>query len=418
MGKHILILEPISSGEGLPKAAKELGCYVTAIALNSGFVKLNEECLKNIDNLIEMNVSMEDLVEKKVHELNSIRPIDAIISGFEFFVPLANKLASKLGLACNDINWVDATRYKHLMAKNFTEYNIPAPKTFIAKSVDEAKLAVEQLGFPCIVKPSDSLGSCDVYKVQNLEELEQKFKIIANRPDEEDWKFPMISLVLIQEFVDGEEVSVETLVSEGEVKFLNITDKLVTNGPCFVELGHLIPSRKDSKVIEKIKETALSVHKSLGIKYGITHVEMRLNNGSPIVIEIAARLPGDRIPYVIKYGVGVDLWKYTIQSYLRQPFKIEQKHKKGACIRFLTTNLKGKFKISGSSNLEGKPEIMEYKINTDLINSSGEIQNFLDRYGHVITVGETADSALKNAEEYLKMLSWISLKDIDESEVS
>ncbi|USG64603.1 ATP-grasp domain-containing protein [Brevibacillus ruminantium] len=407
MKRHVLIIEPISSGDGLPKAAKELNCHVTALALNTGFVKISPECLSNIDTLIEMNVSDERELEQTIMNVNEKHPIDAILSGFEYFVPHANRIAAKLGLPSNRLDWVEATRYKHLMYENFSQFHLPCPKTYIVHQAAEAYEAASIVGFPCIIKPSDGIGSSNVYKVWNAEELDEKLSIIQNRPLEEDWQFAMSQTVLIQEFIDGEEISVETIVRNGEITFQNVTDKIVTNGPCFVELGHLVPSKKDPLIIDRILTVTRLLHQSLGIRFGATHVEMRIVNGQPIVIEVAARLPGGNIPSIIQQSKGIDLWKETVASYLDLPMEYTPDHPKGVCIRFLTTEKAGSFQIEGVDRIKDRPHLLKYSVKTCPFETSGRIENYADRYGYVITSGKDAEEALAEAEFCISHLKWV-----------
>jgi hypothetical protein len=116
MSDHVLILEPLSSGTRLPAAAAALGARVSVMALDTGPVRLDDSCRPWIDTLIQLNVSDPAAVAREAQRLDATHPITAVIPGFEYFVPIAHRLAARFGLRHNDLRYIDAVRHKDRMA--------------------------------------------------------------------------------------------------------------------------------------------------------------------------------------------------------------------------------------------------------------------------------------------------------------
>jgi hypothetical protein len=273
MPDHVLILEPLSSGSRLPAAAGALGARVSVLALDAGTVRLDDACRPWIDTLIPFNVSDTAAVLRAAEQLDASHPITAVIPGFEYFVPLAHRLAAWFGLPHNDILHIDALRHKDVMAARAREAGLRIPRTHVVADVAQALAAGEDVGYPAVVKAPDTAASCDVYKVRDARELLERCDRIWRRPPEEDWEYPVADFALVQEFVTGPEISIETVTFGAGPALVNITDKLVTDGPNFVELGHAVPSALGPGELALVRRFAEKAHAAYGIRVGAAHIE-------------------------------------------------------------------------------------------------------------------------------------------------
>src|SRR5699024_6969030 len=120
--------------------------------------------------------------------------------------------------------------------------------------------------------------------------------------------------VLIQEYLIGDEVSVEVIVDKNEIHILTITDKITTGAPHFVELGHSQPSILDDIIKNKISNVAKNAIKSLGINTGPVHVEIMVTDSGPKIIELGARMGGDFIStHLVPNSTGIDYMKNVVK---------------------------------------------------------------------------------------------------------
>jgi len=403
MPDHVLILEPLSSGSRLPAAAGALGARVSVMALDAGTVRLDDECRPWIDTLIPVNVSDTAAVLRAAEQLDASHPITAVIPGFEYFVPLAHRLAAWFGLPHNDIRHIDALRHKDAMATRARESGLRIPRTHVVADAAQALAAGEDVGYPAVVKAPDTAASCDVYKVRDARELLERCDRIWRRPPEEDWEYPVADFALVQEFVTGPEISIETVTFGAGPALVNITDKLVTDGPNFVELGHAVPSTLGAGELALVRRFAEKAHAAYGIRVGAAHIELRLSDGEPVLIELGARLAGDRIIDLVELATGVDMARETVRAFLgaRGPER-ELDYVAGACVRFLAAPAAGRFRLDGTAAARSAEDL----VLPAEIDATGELRDYRDRHGHVVVRAESAAEAIRRADQSLDLVTF------------
>src|SRR5262249_17385760 len=119
--------------------------------------------------------------------------------------------------------------------------------------------------------------------------------------------------LLVEEFVGGPEICVESIVVNGATHMVAIHDKPLPTGPTFEEVYACTPTRLPSSTVDRITAAVAAVHSAMGITTGPTHVEFRLREGDePIVLEAAARMGGGPIYRSVLLSTGVDMVKATI----------------------------------------------------------------------------------------------------------
>lgn len=205
---------------------------------------------------------------------------------------------------------------------------------------------------------------------------------------------------MVEQRVTGREVSVEGMTVDGKTTILTITDKLTTEPPFFVELGHSEPSRLPIEAQEAIREVAKKTIDAIGIVTGPSHTEIMLTDEGPKVIEMAARLGGDFITSkLVPLSTGLDFVEGTVAAALGLPFDFEVKAHRGSAIRFITADHAGTISsIDVPDNLcctEGVEEIELYLKPGDSIETPHSSN---DRIGHVVCSGDYADEAAARAE--------------------
>jgi biotin carboxylase len=405
MSDHVLILEPLSSGSRLPGAAHALGARVSVMALDAGPIRLADPCRPWIDELVQINLSDEAAVLAAADRLHSAQPITAVIPGFEYFVPLAHRLAARFGLACNDLHHVDALRYKDQMMNRARHCGIRVPRTHVVANERQALDAGDDVGYPAVVKAPDTTAGCDVYKVRDARELLECCRRVWRRPPEADWEYAVADFTLVQEFIAGPEVSVETVTFDSHPVLVNVTDKLVTEGPNFVELGHAVPSTIEPEKLADIRRLATEIHAAFGIRVGAAHIELRIQDDELVLIEVGARLAGGRIIDLIELATGVDMTKETVRAFLGAPAPERELHyMTGACVRFITAPAAGRFWLDGAAALRS-PLVHDLVIARE-IEASGALRDYRDRHGHIVVHAETVAEAVRQADQCLDLVTF------------
>ena len=215
-----------------------------------------------------------------------------------------NYVAEKLGMPGNSMEATLRSTNKHLMRRAFEENADPSPASIAVN--EDTDLDSLDLIFPVIVKPTDRSGSRGIYKVESREGLQEA--VVAAMAQGFERK------VLIEEFAEGEEYSVEYISCCGEHHFLALTKKFTTGAPNFIETGHMQPARVSQETLNRVKQIVPHALDSLGLKNGASHTELKIaEDGTIRLIEIGGRMGGDCIGSdLVRYSTGFDFVKMVI----------------------------------------------------------------------------------------------------------
>lgn len=225
-------------------------------------------------------------------------------------IPTISFVAESMGLVCNSYKSSIYSTNKALMRSKFAEYDVPSPKYI--KYSQNSSLELNDINYPLIVKPTDRSGSLGVTKVFNNDELNSALSLASTNSFE--------GAAIIEEYIDGYEVSVEHISWKGKHYFLTVTDKVTTGPPHFVELAHHQPSLCSQTVIQLLINVTEKALDSLDIKFGASHTELKIcPDGSVKVIEVGARMGGDFIgSHLVPLSTGYDFLKGVILCAINQ----------------------------------------------------------------------------------------------------
>jgi biotin carboxylase len=225
--------------------------------------------------------------------------------------PTVAYVAEQMGLVGNSYEASLRANNKWLMRQAFTKANVPCPRHMCVTTMDMDIIQTQML-LPLIVKPSDRSGSLAVNKITDWEQ----FSAALQEAQTASFK----GEAMVEEFIEGREISVEIISYYGKHYPLQITDKVTTGAPHFVELEHHQPSSLSSEmydIIYAITERALN---ALGITNGASHAEYKItDDGRICVMEIGARMGGDFIgSNLVQLSTGYDFVKGVIEVALGQ----------------------------------------------------------------------------------------------------
>ena len=285
---------------------------------------------------------------------------------------------------------------KHLMREAFEAYGAPSPRSILTKDEDDAWYTFcNEFNINAILKPSRSSGSRGIAKVEKGISKEA-FTVLYQRALNESRDHQ----VLIEQFIEGPEFSVEVIVWRGEPHVLAVTDKKTTGAPHFVELGHSQPSVYPMEIQEKLKAGAIAGCKALGLTNCAAHCELKMQDGKAYLMEIGARMGGDFISTELTHlSSGIDMVGATIDTILGikpnlEP--VEAKH--GVAIRYFTPKPGRVHSISNTEALD-RPDVYDSEIYVKAGDEVREVESCLDRSGHVIVKAPTPEEAVCLAEE-------------------
>ena len=281
----------------LVSVAKELGLEVICFSWSEGAV-----CAEIADKFYPVSI-----VEKeKILEICREEKIDGICTiASDTASPTVAYVAEKMGLPGNSYEASRAANDKFLMREAFSRAGIKCPKYLRINCMEDVLSRV--WSFPVIVKPCDRSGSLGVIKAMTEDELSDGAQIAL--------AFSFKHQAIVEEYIEGREVSVEFISHRGHHYPLTITDKVTTGSPHFVELEHHQPANLSSEVYDRLYATTKAALDALGITEGASHTEFRITENEEIfIIELGARMGGDFIGSdLVRLSTGYDFVKGVIQ---------------------------------------------------------------------------------------------------------
>lgn len=346
----------------LVKKAKEMGIETHCFAWEEGAV-----CKEVADFFYPISIIEKEDILKKCQDIG-VDGITTIAS--DTAVVTVNYVASRMGLRSNPDEYSEVTTNKYKMRQCFMDNDVPSPKFTLSDSSNLYQIT--GFKFPLIVKPTDRSGSRGVEKVLSPEQL----KDAVVRAQNESFEHKAI----IEEFVTGREISVESISYEGKHNVLQITDKVTTGAPYFVELEHHQPSTLPEDIKRRVREIVLHALDALHIQYGASHSELKITEDGDIrVIEIGARMGGDFIgSNLVELSTGYDFLRGVIEVALGDFSEPVITYHKYSGVFFLSEETKHiKTIIENWKNYQGVVEAEVTDENLRKIECSGDRSGYL-----------------------------------------
>lgn len=286
---------------------------------------------------------------------------------------------------------------KARMIKKFEEFGVPHPRYLVVKNKN-FEFIKDNIIYPCICKPVDNSASRGVVIANDNSELCSGIKY--------SYENSRCGTVIVEELLVGREISVEVFAVNGSFHVIQITDKITTGAPHFVEMGHNQPSEVIATMYQEIYDITAKAMLAVGIQNGPAHVEMMLTKSGPKLIEIGARLGGDFITTdLVPLSTGIDILAATIRLACGDKVDIEPKFNRASVIRYMKTEF-GKIKsISGLEEANKINGVYRASMLKNIGEMAEEICDSIDRVGYVIAQGESIEEALSICEKALKNIA-------------
>lgn len=374
--------------------AKELGCYVGIVDINS-----DAPAAPYADEAFAASIRDIDAV---IDIAKSFRPTGIMSGACDTSVVAAAYACDELQLAGNTIDTAIKATDKVRMLEAFAANKVAHPKYQVV-SKDELDTFVLRIPLPVISKPTDSAGGRGVFLVRDSSELKDAILYSSNSGLSGD--------VLIEEYLEGPEVSVEVLVADGAPHVLQITDKMTSGAPNFYETGHLQPSTLPYQTKREIEDMAGKAALAVGISNGPAHVEIKVTDAGAKLIELGARLGGDCITsYLIDTSLsGIDMTKAAIQMALGKTPNVSSYSNSGkySCVRFIPSQNGLIREIRGFERVSNMPEIVSAMVMGVVGKEYTAATDDSSRFGYVVAQGDSADEAVSVCSKALDLIDFV-----------
>ncbi|MCD0453395.1 ATP-grasp domain-containing protein [Actinocorallia sp. API 0066] len=273
-----------------------------------------------------------DQVVAAAKALAATADVAGVLSWHEEHIVQAALAAEALNLPGTPADAVRRCRDKSATRTTLAAHHLPQPNFALVGALAEARAAAARIGYPVVIKPRAAGGSQGVVLVADERELTDHFAATRDVPVTDQPIFDRG--VLVEEFLDGPEISIDSAVHNGTVTPVFLARKQIGYPPFFEETGHLVTADDPLLHDERLRATLTAVHRALGYTQGWTHCELKLTATGPKLIEVNARLGGDLIPYLGLLATGVDPGLITAALACGIPPMPVPTHSQTAGIRF------------------------------------------------------------------------------------
>ncbi|MGZ6972404.1 MAG: ATP-grasp domain-containing protein [Acidimicrobiia bacterium] len=255
------------------------------------------------DRVVSIPLTDVPKAMETIDQLDRRRGVDAVVAVDDRGVVVAAEAGARLGFPHSPPDAVAATRDKAEMRRRLAAGEVPQPRF---------GTSAEEVGFPCVVKPTGLSGSQGVIRCDSPAELEAARLRIAGF-----WDGP----VIVEEYVPGVEVALEGLLRDGALEVLAVFDKPdALEGPYFEETIYITPSRLPSGTLALVASATERAANAIGLTEGPVHAEVRIQDPKRVsVIEVAARSIGGLCARTLRFGAGISLEEVILRHAVGLP---------------------------------------------------------------------------------------------------
>ncbi|WP_035302909.1 ATP-grasp domain-containing protein [Actinokineospora inagensis] len=254
-----------------------------------------------------VDIRKGDALLAAAEEVASGRTVDGVLCWDELKMENTARVAERLGLPGVSPDVIDRCRDKHRTRTALAAAGVPQPRSVAVASAEQAAEVAADIGYPVILKPRALGASMGVTRVDNPADLAEAYA--HTRAQHVDQAHYYDLGVLVEEYADGPEFSVDSAVVDGVTTPLFLARKRSGFAPYFEEIGHIVDAADPLFADPELRRVIADAHRALAFDSGMTHVELRLTRSGWSVIEVNCRLGGDLIPYLGLRATGVDAGK-------------------------------------------------------------------------------------------------------------
>lgn len=372
MKKTILVFGAGILQESLIRRAQDMGLFVV------GIDPCEEAYCRDVVDVFEV-VGGQDfegtIAVAKKYNVSAI-----VTTATDKPLVMMARVAKELGFRFFSEETAIVSTDKFLMKERFMANGIPCAKGKVISTEEEASDMV----FPVIVKPRDNSGSRGVKLCNNLQELKEAIQEALNNSKK--------NTVLVEEFIEGREFSIEALHYGGKSEVIQFTEKKTTPFPYNVELGHIQPANISEEQKNQIRRIISLIGSTLNFENCPSHTELKINDRGIFVIETSPRLGGDYITSMLTpLSTGINMEDQLLQIALGEHVDVTiGRVDRAAGVRFFNLPLGVVKSIHlDTGGLLSNSDVVSFSLDVKEGDEIKPITSSLNRYGQVIVRGNT-----------------------------
>jgi carbamoyl-phosphate synthase large subunit len=318
--------------------------------------------------------------------------IDAIVTAAtDKPLVMMARIAEKYGFPFYSVETAQWSTDKYQMKQRFLEGGVPCARGRLIAKVEEA----DDLYYPLIVKPRDNSGSRGVKLCRNKEELQEAMQ--------EALQYSHLDTVLVEEYIEGQEYSIEGLHYDGKSEVIQFTEKTTTEFPYNVELAHKQPANLTENQKNDIRELVSKIANCMHFEHCPSHTELKINERGFFIIETSPRLGGDYITStLVPLSTGINMEDQLLNIALgekvdTQTGRVEKAS--GVCFFCLPEGIVKKIDLQ-INEVASWPGVYSFELKLKEGDEVHQITSSLNRYGEFILVGKSFDEINITMQHY------------------
>ncbi len=375
----------IGGNKKILKKAKDLNISVINVQKKSS---INSELLELADQTFELedyeNIDILYPIVKQIYESS---PFKCAISLTESGLVPAAYVNSVLKLQGNSLETIMILKNKQAMRNILNKNNVSPVPFKIGYGIDDIYDFLVECGESIILKPIDASGSLGIFRIERCTNINEIWENINNLG---------LQSFIMEEYIDGQEISVEAFSFNGKHKIIGITDKYTQEN--FVEIGHSMPSQLEANMQKEVIDLVIKFLDTVGLKDGPSHTEIKISSKGPKIIESHNRIGGDRIGELVNIAYDIDLISLTFKWAFNMvvPPNSLISSKRGAAIRFFTPPEGIVTEIKGVTEILDNPYLVDLHLDKSIGDEVHPVYRSSDRSGYVIAKGNSSMEAIDN----------------------
>ena len=385
--KAVLIFGVGPLQESIIKRAKKMGLYT--VGIDPCADATCKDCVDAFEVVPGQDYEAHCAVVEKYG-------IDAIVTAAtDKPLVMMARIAEKYGFPFYSVETAQWSTDKFQMKERFELGGVPHAQGRLISKAEEA----EGLVFPVIVKPRDNSGSRGVKLCRSKEELKASMN--------EALEVSKLDTVLVEEFIEGPEFSIEGLHHDGKSAVIQFTEKKTTEFPYNVELGHIQPANISEENQQKIREIVSKIGAALHFVNCPSHTELKINERGIFVIETSPRLGGDYITSTLTpLSTGVNLEDELLKISLGESINPQPKAVQYSGVRFFSFEEGSVIThIPNSEFVKTWPHVVDFSFTLKEGDKVNRITSSLNRYGQLVLQAGNRDAIEEAFDKYEKVIS-------------
>ena len=323
--------------------------------------------------------------------------VDGVMAINDFGVRAAAYVSQSLGLVGIDMDAAHAEINKGAMREVWQRAGLPIPDFRVISTVEKALDASEELGFPLVMKPTESAGGRGVSVVKNRDEVEWSFDFAK--------PFAKNNRIIVESFLDGIEMTIEALTYKGKTQILAMSDKYKPEMRYRVATRLNYPAFFSEEILSDVRTVVTKAVKAIGIENGVSHTEVIVTNEGPKLVEMAARGGGGHIfSTIVKEVCGVNMVQELAKILTGETPDLTPKYQRG-CVYGFFHPPPGIIKaIHGFEEAKAAEGVIDIGIFKKIGDEVGDLINSLQRVGFFVVGASCRDEAVKLADKIDNMV--------------